>query len=237
MQSRDSAVVVAPPTPSPARLAAYLAAGVGSSMLATAEVEAGVVAINLSNVAGNNITGNWAGGAFGDPTISISNWLGTGTGTFKVWRNSSFIGITGYDELQFAVWGGPTRPWNFAAGESIRDNVTYNGSSARWQQGGVTMFFENYGYGYYSPNFGAGSFMGFRFGSGSTWNYGYIEVRWTAALALSDSTFQLLSAAYESTVNTPIAAGAPPTPIPAPSALALLALGGGAFRRARQRAA
>jgi hypothetical protein len=77
--------------------------------------------------------------------------------------------------------------------------------------------------------------MGFKFGSGSTWNYGYIEVLWTWGGTKSTSAFQLLSAAYESTANTAILAGA--APVPAPSVLALMALGGGAFRRARQRAA
>ena len=233
MRSQDSAVVVAPPTPSPARLAAYLAAGVGSSMLATAEVEAGVVAIDLTNVGGRNITGVCAGMNFGDSRIQILNWLGAaGTGTLNIYRQSGQIGLDGSSGLFLAVNGSAyASPRNFGAGASIDASATFTTYYKRppFRYGVIS--------GSTSPDFGAGSFMGFRFGSGSTWNYGYIEVLWTWTGTQSTSTFQLLSAAYESTANTAILAGAPPTPIPAPSALALLALGGGAFRRARQRAA
>ena len=228
MRSQDSAVVVAPPTPSPARLASYLAAGVGSSMLATAEVEGAVVMINLTNVGGTNISGSCAGMSYGaGGFISISNWLGAGTGGLDILRNWSYIGLDGFNGLQFALSAfANSSPRNFALNAEI-------GATATWSSNATRTTFQSPYLGSRSPDFGPGSFMGFRFGSGSTWNYGYIEVLWTGTGTASASTFQLLSAAYESTPNTPIAAGA----VPAPSAFALLALGGGAFRRARQRAA
>jgi hypothetical protein len=219
--------------PSPERLAAYLAMGVGSSMLATADVEAAVVAIDLTNVGGVNITGANAGRTYNAPsTTTIPNWLGAGTGTLGIVWNNTYIGIFGNSTsagLQFASTG-YAAPRNFAANAPIS-------ASANFMSPLDSLFLYDLHSPYLSPNFGANSFMGFRFGSGSTWNYGYIEVLWTWGGSASTSAFQLLSAAYESTANTAILAGAPPTPVPAPSALALLALGGGAFRRARQRAA
>ena len=80
-----------------------------------------------------------------------------------------------------------------------------------------------------SADFGAGSFMGFRFGTSGNYNYGYLEVTWDS----SNTTFQILSGAYESTANTGILAGATAAAVPGGgvSAMALMALGGGAFRR------
>ena len=218
--------------PSPERLAAYLAMGVGSSMLATAEVEAAVVAIDLTNVGGVNITGANAGLTYNGPGISISDWLGAGTGTLNIGWEGLYIGITGNSTssgLFFAATGvGYASPQNFAANAPISASASFMSPlDSLFLYDGLTPST--------SPNFGANSFMGFKFGSGSTWNYGYIEVLWTWGGTKSTSAFQLLSAAYESTANTAILAGA--APVPAPSVLALMALGGGAFRRARQRAA
>jgi hypothetical protein len=209
-----------------ARLAAYLAAGVGASMVGTPDAEAAVVAIDLTNLgSGINVTGANAGLA--SPGFRVaSNWLGANTGTLSVYRNSigPYWGLGGSYGLQFALsTPGFAKPRNFGAGTLIDTNAVFttvaSQSSFKW-----STF-------YTSPDFGANSFMGFRFGSGSSMYYGYLAVTWTS----SSDTFQILSGAYESTVNTGILAGA--TPVPAPSALALLALGGGAFRRARARAA
>ncbi|MGA0287807.1 MAG: hypothetical protein ACO3QA_12350 [Phycisphaerales bacterium] len=80
-----------------------------------------------------------------------------------------------------------------------------------------------------SADFGAGSFIAFRFGTSGNYNYGYLEVTWDS----SNTTFQILSGAYESTANTSILAGATAAAVPGGgvSAMALMALGGGAFRR------
>ena len=70
--------------------------------------------------------------------------------------------------------------------------------------------------------------MGFRSGEPDNYIYGYFEVTWNE----TSSEFEILSGAYESTPNTPIA-------VPEPSAIALtgigaLALGAGAIRRSRK---
>jgi hypothetical protein len=70
--------------------------------------------------------------------------------------------------------------------------------------------------------------MGFQFfGGAGNWYYGYLEVTWNS----STNTFQILSGAYESTANAGILAGATAVPGAGLSAMALMALGGGAFRR------
>ncbi len=213
-----------------ARLAAYLAAGVGASMVGTPDAEAAVVAIDLTNLgSGINVTG--ANGGMGATTFrSITNWLGSGTGTLKLYNGyasgvSSLRGLDGASGLFFAVGPntGQAFPLNLAANATISSSLTFSDS------GLDTMFTTG---SYSAPDFGANRYMGFRFAAGySDWNYGYLKVTWSRTSA----TFEILSGAYESTVNTAILAGA--TPVPAPSALALLALGGGAFRRARARAA
>ena len=85
----------------------------------------------------------------------------------------------------------------------------------------------------YAPDWGPGSFIGFRArptDTSTNWTYGYFEVTWTNAT----NTFEVLSGAYESTLNTPIAVA-----VPEPTGLALagigaLALGAGAIRRSRK---
>jgi hypothetical protein len=85
-----------------------------------------------------------------------------------------------------------------------------------------------------SPDFGSGSYMGFRFGSGSNFNYGWIEVTWSG----STNTFEILAAAYESQANTAILAGdvgGVSAPAPSPASLLALIVGGAALRQWRQR--
>jgi hypothetical protein len=222
-----------------ARLAACLAVGLGALTVGTPDAGAAVVAIDLTSLgtgtARVDVTGDNGGlAATGDRT-TVVDWLGVGTGSLRIWNGYSsgwgMDGQYGSDSatmLEFASSAGsptpPVSPVNFAAGAGIQEDPSWVFSGDPYQSafrsGAVA-----------SADFGAGSSMGFRFGSGSNWYYGYLEVTWTA----STNTFRILSGAYESTVNTAILAGA--TPVPAPSALVLLVLGGGASRRARARAA
>lgn len=222
-----------------ARLAACLAVGLGALTVGTPDAGAAVVAIDLTSLgtgtARVDVTGDNGGlAATGDRT-TVVDWLGTGTGALRIWNGYSsgwgMDGQYGSDSatmLEFASSAGsptpPVSPVNFAAGAGIQEDPSWVFSGDPYQSafrsGAVA-----------SADFGAGSYMGFRFGSGSNWYYGYLEVTWTA----STNTFRILSGAYESHVNTAILAGA--MAVPAPSALALAALGGSAFRRARVRAA
>jgi len=221
----------------PARLASYLSLGVTGALMATATGEAAIVMIDLTNVNGQNITGVNAGVSAGNK-ITISNWLGAGTGQLELCNSySGYWGLDGDaysgNTLQFAVNGSSSSfasPHNFGAGATIDNSATWTGSADRTTFRYVTSST------FTSPDFGAGSFMGFRFGTSGAYYFGYLEVTWNA----STNTFQLLSGAYESTVNTAILAGATSggaVPVPAASLLALMALGGNSFRRSRTRAA
>jgi hypothetical protein len=215
----------------PVRLASYLSLGVTGALMATATSEAAIVMIDLTNVNGQNITGANAGVANGSKR-TISNWLGAGTGTLELYNGyvsgtETYWGLEGDDDLWFAFIAHDASPFNFVAGATID-------GSANWTE---NVHQSGFKYDVFiSPDFGDGSFMGFRFGSGSSWNYGYLEGTWNS----STDTFQILSGAYESTVNTSILAGATApsgVPVPAASLLALMALGGNSFRRSRTRAA
>jgi hypothetical protein len=205
---------------SPSRLGTYLATAIGSCGLATS-ADGAIVNIDLTNVQGKNITGINGGLAPGSSHF-IADWLGAGTGKLDVYNGSNNYGLDGDNGLVFAVLG-TARPRNFASNATID-------SSATWSQiASQTAFRTPTGY---SANFDAGSFMGFRFGTTGNFNYGWIEATWKS----STNTFQLLSAAYESTPETAILAGAAaPVPEPSTGALAALVLGGAALGVARRR--
>ncbi|MFM7180898.1 MAG: PEP-CTERM sorting domain-containing protein, partial [Verrucomicrobiales bacterium] len=80
-----------------------------------------------------------------------------------------------------------------------------------------------------APDFGPGSFMGFKDVNG---RFGYFEVTWTAAT----NEFRILSGAYESTPGVGIQAGAA-IPEPSTAVLSLGALAAGVFVRRRKQAA
>jgi hypothetical protein len=209
---------------SPLRLGTYLATAVGSCGLSTS-ADAAIVNIDLTNVQGNNITGTNGGVAAGN-FLTINDWLGAGTGTLEIYNGPyGYTGLDGDYGLNFAVNGsGNASPRNFAANATIDSSATWTGSANRTS-------FEYTDAGSVSANFGANSFMGFRFGSSSR-NYGWIEATWDG------TNFEIISAAYESTPDTPILAGA--TAVPEPSTLAALVLGGTALvarRRRKQEAA
>jgi hypothetical protein len=83
---------------------------------------------------------------------------------------------------------------------------------------------------YSSPNFGPGSYMGFKTAQG---NYGWLEVTWDG------TNFEILSGAYETDPGDTIYAGqgAGPAAVPEPGTWAAAALlaGGAAFARWRKR--
>ncbi len=206
------------------RLASYLTVGVTGSLLANAHSDAAIIMIDLTNVQGNDITGTNGGVASGSK-LTIDNWLGAGTGKIEIYNQAAYgyTGLDGDDGLNFAVNGsGDASPRNFASSATIDSSATWTGSAGR-------TVFEYRDNSAVSADFGAGSFMGFRFGTSGNYNYGYLEVTWDS----SNTTFQILSGAYESTANTSILAGATAAAVPGGgvSAMALMALGGGAFRR------
>jgi hypothetical protein len=201
--------------PNSNRLAAYLATGIGAGLVATPAADAAIVNIDLS-ATGFNLLGVNAGlspnGSTAKPNFPIS-----GGGTMAVYNNFG-KGIFGMNNLSFAAGSAAATPVNFTLYQSIS-------SSANWKIGGVSLFKLFYTE---SPDFGPGSYMGFKTAQG---NYGWLEVTWAGAT----DTFQIYSGAYESTAGEAIAAGATAA-VPEPSTIALLALGAAGVAIQRQRA-
>lgn len=212
------------------RLATYCTLSIGACTLATSDSQAQFVSINITSAGSSsaNISGPNAGLISGS-NLLVPDFAGSGSGSLILVNQSPAIGLAGLYGLSFSATSGYCTPKNFAYGASIDNSSPFFGSIS-------------YGVSYESvfavgvsssSNFGANSFMGFRFGSSGNYNYGWIEVTWSN----STSTFQILSAGYEATVNTPILAGVSATPVPETSSAypLALALGGVAVRQYRKR--
>jgi len=208
------------------RLAAYLATGIGAGIVATPAADAAIVLIDLTST-GFDLTGVNAGLSPGGYTYNL-NFPISGGGTLAAINNyMGATGIFGSDGLQFAI-SSPSSlsPVNFVINQSIGSLANwYNGLNSLFKFGPVE-----------SPDFGAGSYMGFQTAQG---NYGWLEATWNGAT----DTFQIYSGAYESDIGVPIAAGdtgggtsAVPEPGQVASSLLLLALGAAGVAIQRQRA-
>jgi hypothetical protein len=223
---------------SKAALGRYLAAGLGATGFASVDCEAAVINLNISalgtppsNRSGVN------GGVANGLTTNIQyvvpfavtgqiNQLG-----IKNNSGSGYFGLNGAQNMEFLAGSTVASPTNLPGGALAGPTIPYGSS---WVNINSTNSLFRYFPGdpypvYTSPNFGPGSFMGFRVQNTlGQYNYGYFEVTWNN----SNNQFQILSGAYESTPNTPIA-------VPEPSTIALagigaLALGAGAIRRSRK---
>jgi len=201
-----------------ARLGVYLAAGLGVSGAAMSTSEAELITINIGP-SGFNIGDVNAGLALYS-FLSRDNFPLTGAGRLYVFNGLyGGTGLNGSSGLSFANGGGYASPSKFSLGDSI-------GSSANWSNG-QDNFFQFYSA--VSPDFGPGSYMGFRTAQG---NYGWFEVTWDSA----SQDFQIFSGAYEDQAGVAIlAGGAAPIPEPGTWAAAALLAGGAAYARWRKR--
>ena len=209
---------------SSARLGVYLATGIGASTVAISSSDAAIVQIDIGST-GFNMDGINAG-LSSESTANFFQFPASGGGRVTVWNFNSHKGLFGSEGLEFAFTGGLPSPRNFAYNSQI-------GSSASFSASPSYTFFRtsSYGTAYNSPDFGPGSYMGFKTATG---NYGWLEVTWDRKA----SQFEILSAAYESTPGTAILAGATTSVPELSSSLLALVAGGAAFaRRRRQRAA
>ena len=189
------------------RLAAYLATGIGAGLVATPSADAAIVNIDLTST-GFNLLGVNAGISPGGSTNKSHFPIFDG-GTIKAFNMNGIApkGLYGAGGLSFASGSNIASPVKFTLYQSID-------SSANWNSGMSNVF--SFG-GTESPDFGSGSYMGFKTLQG---NYGWLSVTWAGAT----DTFQIYSGAYESTAGVAIAAGATAA-VPEPSTIALLALG------------
>jgi hypothetical protein len=209
------------------RLAAYLASGIGAGLVATPVADAAIVTIDLTSN-GFGLDGVNAGLSYGigshtdKPNFPIS-----GGGMIRAFNSDVIKGIRGVNSLRFAVGSGFTNPVKFTLSQSIDSSATWD---AGWN--GNRSYFK-FG-SYESPDFGAGSYMGFKTAQG---NYGWLQATWAGAT----DTFQIYSGAYESVANVAILAGdtgtsAVPEPGQVASSLLVLALGAAGVAIQRQRA-
>lgn len=216
-----------------ARLAAYMATGVGAIGLGTSS-QAAVVSIDLTGYTGDNMGIAPGPGAYPTGRLTINNFGGSGTKLIafnNVYGNYTGLsvqsmagGSTPVGTLITTGSGSNDTPINVGAG------VAVGPSSGYFAEGYSSTVFKNSLRS--APDFGPNSFIGFRTVAGQ---YGYIEVLWTA----STSTFKLVSAAYESTpgvaIQTPGGGGGGAVPEPASGAVVALLMGGTALRQWRKK--
>ena len=206
-------------------LTGFLAMLVAAGLLSSAgTAQAALITIDIGS-SGFNIGG--INGGVSDGSFSVTPDFPIYENTLTIFNNYSGTntGLLGSFEIYFAAGASPATPVNFALNDSIGSGSNYtlfDGSLFKF--GSVS-----------SPDFGAGSYMGFRTSQG---NYGWLEVTWTAA----SSQFQILSGAYEDQVGVAILAGDTGTAaVPEPgqvaaSLLLLVGIGGYVFIKRRKTA-
>jgi len=212
------------------------------AMFFAGQADAGIVMIDLTSAGtgGIDITGTNAGKTYASAKTAVDGFVpGGDLDVFCGYSSSSgsslrALGLDGDGNLRFAHNDGVlASPRNYAAGQTIDGTADYSSSDNE------TMFYFNSSFDgtHHSADFGANSYMGFRFGNSTDgYRYGYIEVLWTWTGDPATSTFELLSAAYESDVNTAIIAGAAVGPaVPGPGVAGLATIGLAVIGRRRRR--
>ena len=196
-------------------LTSYLTTAVTVGTLASS-AHAAIVSLDITSISGPNA--GVAPGSFNSIDMStlhsgLSGQLQTYNGIDGKW------GMDVDSGAYFIINGGPTSPRNIASGNPIYFPNYFDDLSGRllFRFGGNV-----------SPDFGAGSYIGFHDTYG---RLGWLEVTWTSAT----NTFEILSGAYESTPIMGIAAGA--VPEPSTAMLSLGALAAGALIRRRKQVA
>ncbi len=218
------------------RLPPYLAAGVGMAGVASS-VEAQIIPINIGSfTSGSFNLGSVNAGLSPGGNASFNNFPMSGP-SIGALRDAAYSGVfvTGLfgnpsQGLEFATGGGYVNPMDLALNAVINASTpTGSWSSLRIETG-----FQYTGLGIATaPDFGPGSYMGFRFGTAGSYNYGWLEVTWDSTFV----QFQVLSGAYQSTINTAILAGdlgSTPVPESTPGGLMGVLLGGAALRQWRK---
>ncbi|MBU3666364.1 MAG: hypothetical protein FGM15_10890 [Chthoniobacterales bacterium] len=212
-----------------ARLGAYFAAGVGASFAATSNSDAAIVNIGIGTGPGEFNMGGTNAGVSLNSVINFYNFPFAGGGTMNAYNfPATWMGLAAAGGLYLAIDGGNTSPRNFSSNTLIDGSATW--SSHFWE----TLFRYTFYDTTVAPDFGPGSYIGFRNYFADT--YGWLEVTWSSTA----NEFQILSGAYEEQPGVGILAGARapiPEPVPEPGTWAAAALlaGGAAFARWRKR--
>jgi hypothetical protein len=183
--------------------------------------QAELITINIGSFGIGGINGGVASGT----SLTINDFPISGNSMSINNNLSTFAtGLNGIT-LMFAAGASAATPVNFALNALIDGDSDYFASEA----GGGSSERSWFKFFAVSPDFGPGSYMGFKTSQG---NYGWLEVTWTA----SSDEFQILSGGYESRPNVAIRAGGA-APIPEPGTWAAMAIfaGGAAFAGWRRR--
>ena len=199
----------------PLRLTVLLA---GLAALSSA-AQAAVVIINLNDPKGDGTTVPNNSDTLVGPYPSfgqITDWLDQpffgSSGPLFIDNSSQMVGIGGGGITAISAGITDATPTNFSAGASI-------GSGSPWNGTGANQLFRSPSA--VSPHFGAGSYLGFRIedqASRGSYYYGWLEVTWNG------TSMNILSGAYERTVNTAIRAGATSSSVPDSSSTGALGL-------------
>ncbi len=214
----------------------YLTATVTVGTLASS-ASAAIVNLDVSTISAAN-----GGVALGNmSSLSLASLGSSLTGTIDIFNASgyffSYTGLSGTNGMEFAIYQTEssefTKPRNFLAGSVIDSDQHFDFlvSYSAFKMDSTVFSGE-------SPDFGSGSYMGFRVDDGNgSYNYGWLEVTWSSAT----DTFQIFAGAYEDQPGVGILAGATAiTAIPEPGSamgtLGILAAGMMIRRRSKKAA-
>ena len=198
-----------------------LAAGITSF---AQNAQAALITINIGPDPGFNI-GGINGGIPNNRSLTVDNFPISSNFIFVANNFAGYRGLRSQSgTISFAAGANDATPVKFALNQLIGSGSGYQSANQTWFETASSV----------SPDFGPGSYMGFRTSQG---NYGWLAVTWTA----SSDQFQILSGAYESEAGVGIRAGAGgpgPAAVPEPGtwAAAALLVGGAGFMRWRKRA-
>jgi len=187
-----------------ARLGGYLTVSLGAGVLGTAQADAEIVAIDIGPT-GFNIGGPNAGVTTGNFEsrypfpFSYAGYLYLNNKQAFVINGVAveFIGLYGNFGLAFAGTG-QANTTKFTASAAIDGTSTFDAST--YGSSGLFSYKPSGHPASVSPDFGPGSYVGFRTSQG---NYGWLEVTWSS----SSEQFQIYSGAYESVAGVGIKAG------------------------------
>jgi hypothetical protein len=196
------------------------------TLITASSMRAAIIGLDLG-ATGFDIQGA-GGNAPEGGTISVDEFPFTASGSLFISNGDTqtigadswtYTGLEGIFGLAFAIGFSEATPVNFSAGQEI-------GTASNFSEGnGYSLFLYSFnGETTTSPDFGAGSYLGFRATPDDTdYFYGWLEVEWSGG---SDE-FSIISGAYESVANVPISAGATSSAVPEPSQIraTLLLLG------------
>jgi hypothetical protein len=186
------------------RLLAALTLGIAAAAVVPT-VEAGVVTINLTDtrINGTTTTDDTIAGVNAGVTqggaILISNWLGVGSGDLRIYNGGSKASfqLKGFELENGAVISYLTGGYlTLFSGGDVVDSSDFGNPVSPVSFFRLDTIAPIYAMPAISPNT---SYVGFRLGSGPSYNYGYLGVSWDGS-----SNFQITSGAYETTAGQSI---------------------------------